>query len=247
MTKAVEDAASEHAAATANDTARRTEVMEAHAKAKATLRDLWNVQQQRQATAARHQELQEPLADAKAALADATAAVTSYTVLRDAYSPKGIPAMILAGVIEELNAGANTVLATLGDDGLGVDVRTVRDTARGPSRDEVTVYALTVDGPRAYKSLSGSEKYRLALALRIALCQCVSARTGTPIQTVIQDEGWGAMDEDTKRAALDVLKRLAEEFTVLTVSHIEDVASAFPVMLSVSNATGTSRVTTTAA
>lgn len=243
LTRAAQDAHAARDSENSHAAQERSTCQESLTQARTRLRELWAEQNNRATTTAKRAALQAPLTQAQDDVAAHTHTVAVHQLLKEAFSPKGIPAMILAGVVEELNDDANAILAELGTDGLGVDVRTVKDTGTG-ARDEVTVYALTADGTRNYRSLSGSEKARIALAIRCAMIQCVARRTGTPIETIIQDEGFGQMDDETRRATLAVLEKLAERFTVLVVSHIEDVSAAFPTTIQVSMATGTSRVTT---
>lgn len=210
--------------------------------ARETERRVWQEQDRRTRVAVEREALIEPTEEARQAVEDAEKDLRHYLTLRDAFRPSGIPAMVLAGVVEELNDEANDVLGALSPT-LSVNVATQREKARGGPEDKVTVYVVTVDGQVDYSTLSGSEKFRIALALRIALSRCVARRTGTPIETIILDEGWGTLDEEFKRAVTDVLIRLSADFTVFTVSHIDDVKDAFPVVISVSKDTGTSRAT----
>lgn len=155
--------------------------------------------------------------------------------------------MVLAGVVDELNTEANTVMSATGDDGLGVRVSTTRTTAKGTTSEQVMVYATTTAGYVDYATLSGSEKFRVSLAVRLGLARCVARRTGTPVRTIVIDEGWGALDEPTRRGVATVLGRLAGQFGVLTVSHVDDVKDSFPHLVKVDAATGTSRAQVVAA
>lgn len=212
--------------------------------ARETERQAWAEQDRRVRVAAEKAALTEPLDNARQAVSDTERDLLHYGTLWEAFRPTGIPAMVLAGVVEELNYEANEVLASLSPS-LSVNVATQREKAKGGSEEKVTVYVVTADGQVDYSTLSGSEKFRIALSLRIALSRCVARRTGTPIETIILDEGWGTLDEEFKRAVTDVLIRLSEDFSVFTVSHIDDVKDAFPVVISVDKDSGTSRVSVT--
>jgi exonuclease SbcC len=101
-----------------------------------------------------------------------------------------------------------------------------------------------LDGPRDYATFSGSEKFRLSLALRIALAQCVARRTGTPIETVVVDEGFGNLDAASQTSATMTLEKLSHQgWDVFAVTHIPAIQETFPVTMEVSKRTGTSRVT----
>lgn len=212
-------------------------------RAREEARRVWQEQQRRQKVQAERDALTEPLEKARKALEETSKDLQTFGVLHESFKPSGIPAMILAGVVEELNEEANDILGGLGDDGLGVTVSTHREKARGGVEEKVMIYAVTADGHADYSTLSGSEKFRIALALRLGLARCIARRTGSPIETIVMDEGWGALDEETQRAVQDVLTRLSTEFAVFTVSHIENVRDAFPNLIEVDMSTGTSKAT----
>lgn len=222
---------------------RREEIEASMHQAREESRRLWQ-EKQRRATVAEELEKLRPRAEKLSKDVEALEVqVSDHDLLVEAFRPSGIPSMILAGVVEELNEDANEVLGYLGDDGLGVRITTQREKAGGGVDEKVMIYVVTADGEADYKTLSGSEKFRVALAVRVGLAQCIARRTGTPVETIVMDEGWGALDDETKIAVQDVLTRLSQNFNVYTVSHIDDVRSAFPTVIEVSADTGTSRCT----
>lgn len=184
-------------------------------------------------------------ADLESQRRDASKESRLYSALWDAFSPSGIPSMILAGVVGELNDDINAELDTLSGGELTIDIRTQRETKAKRVREEVLVYVGCPDGVRSYESLSNGQRFRVDLAVRIGLSRTIARRTGVPIRTLIVDEGWGALDEEGRMAAVETLTRLGQEFNVLTVSHVEDVRAAFSTLIEVENNGGTSEVTVT--
>jgi len=211
------------------------------ARAKATALD---TEIGRRAEIARRQaEQAERIAAAKNALARAQEDAAVYTDLVAAYSPGGIPSMILASVIDDLNAAINVTLAELSAGELEVRLSTSRETAGGSQESKVTVYVDTPTGPRAYEALSGGQRFRVDLAIRMGLASIIAGGTGTPIETFILDEGWGSLDEAGIRSTLEVLGRLSEQVNVLTVSHVDSVREAFPARIEVTTNEGTAQAT----
>lgn len=182
------------------------------------------------------------LAVAKETLATDQQRLADIMLVREGFRPAGIPAMILAGVVDELNAEANLVMADTGDDGLTVQVSTKMVKAKGDTSEKVMVYAVTATGRlRSYQSLSGSEQFRVALAVRLGLARCIARRTGTPVKLIVLDEGWGNLDEPSRRGVAAVLERLAASgFRVITISHVDDVKDSFTHLVQVDASTGTS-------
>lgn len=201
---------------------------------------VWAEQQRRERIAKEIADLDAPQQEFEGKVAALEKDVLTYQTLRDAFRPAGIPAMILAGVVEELNDDANDILMDLGGQ-FGVNVTTQREKATGGVDEKVMIYVTTPEGEIDYTTLSGSERFRCALALRIALARCIARRTGTPIETIIMDEGWGALDDEYRKAVQDVLTELSTDFSVYTVSHIDEIKAAFPTVIEVNKDTGTSR------
>ena len=163
-----------------------------------------------------------------------------HATLHKAYSPGGIPAMILAGVIEQLNESVNAALTPLSRGELSVILRTSRETSTGTAENKVSVFVETPTGTRAYETLSGGQKFRVDLAIRSGLAATIARGTGTPIKTFILDEGWGTLDEKGIQSTIDTLFRLSEETNVSTVSHVDAVRDAFPARVEVSMSGGSS-------
>ena len=235
-------AAAEAAAGdTAALSARRDELKAVRDAARARERAAWSEQDARARRVETVEALAEPIAVAEKELARVEGVRSGFSTLVSAFRPSGIPAMILAGVVQEINDEANVILDGIGG-GLLVEVSTRREKAKGGAEEKVMVYVVTDDGPVDYSTLSGSEQLRVALAIRVALCRCIARRTGTPIETIVLDEGWGALDEHYKRTLTAMLTDLSRDFAILTVSHVEDVKESFPTVIEVSKDSGTSRV-----
>lgn len=152
--------------------------------------------------------------------------------LRTAYSPAGIPAM---GIMASMNEAVNASLERLSKGQLTVSIRTTRETAKGAAQNQVTVYVETPEaGLLPYESLSGGQKLRVDVAIRIGLAEVIARGTGTPIETFLLDEGWGTLDESGITNMAETLFGLSEEVNLPSVSHIGAVQDAFPSRVEVS-------------
>lgn len=233
-------AAQERLAAAKNANGDRQALRARRDALRARQKRVWAEQAHRKRVAQELDDLKAPLAAMEKEHAAVTYDAVHYLALRDAFRPAGIPSMILSGVVEELNDDANDILMDLGGQ-FGVNVTTQKESAKGGVDEKVMVYVTTAEGEIDYSTLSGSEKFRCALAIRIALARCIARRTGTPIETIVMDEGWGALDEEYRQAVLEVLTELSADFAVYTVSHIEEIKASFPTVIEVDKAEGTSR------
>lgn len=177
------------------------------------------------------------------ALADARANEESYGVLRKAFAPTGIPAMIMAGALQELEDDANHYLDKFSKGTLSLNIETQKETQKGKINEEILVTINAPDGTRDYASFSGGQKFRIDLSIRIAMCKVSARRNGTAaVETLFVDEGFGALDETGKLSTLGALTELSEEMAVIAVSHIDSVKDGFPNLMEVSLETGTTTV-----
>jgi DNA repair exonuclease SbcCD ATPase subunit len=76
--------------------------------------------------------------------------------------------------------------------------------------------------------LSGSQKFRVAVALALGIGQYAS-RQHRPIESVIIDEGFGCLDSQGRQVMIQELQNLRGQMRcILLVSHQEEFAEAFP-------------------
>lgn len=151
-------------------------------------------------------------------------------LLVSAFSPSGIPMTILSATTEEVAHDANDLL-----DDMGSPLQVSID-ASGSGVD------LVVDGSE-WSSLSGQERFFVALSLRLSLGRAVARRVGSGIGTMLLDEGWGSLDEDHAQRAVDALSALTDRVSILTVTHVESVGEQAPMRIEVDATSGTSRAT----
>ncbi len=83
-------------------------------------------------------------------------------------------------------------------------------------------------GPINVKFLSGSQKFRVAVALALGIGHYVSHRH-QPIESVIIDEGFGSLDREGRQVMIQELQNLRGCLKcIVLVSHQEEFAEAFP-------------------
>jgi DNA repair protein SbcC/Rad50 len=85
--------------------------------------------------------------------------------------------------------------------------------------------------PIAVAFLSGSQRFRVAVSVALAVGRFASGRA-RPLESVIIDEGFGSLDKDGLQAMAEELKRLQQLSSlrrVILVSHQEEFTNQFPV------------------
>ncbi|MFW5968723.1 MAG: SbcC/MukB-like Walker B domain-containing protein, partial [Persicimonas sp.] len=100
-------------------------------------------------------------------------------------------------------------------------LQTKHDEASGlPTLDFEIVDNYHAGKPRDLSTLSGGETFLVSLALALALAD--QQEIQMPIETLFLDEGFGTLDKDSLRKAVDILKDLHTRAgrTVGVISHV---------------------------
>lgn len=97
---------------------------------------------------------------------------------------------------------------------------------------------LEMDGQqRSVHSLSGGESFLVSLGLALGLASLTSSRL--PIESLFIDEGFGSLDSETLRVALNALNHLeAQGRKVGVISHVGEMVDAIPVQVRVVRGSG---------
>ena len=138
----------------------------------------------------------------------------------------GFERWLLDEALLVLVEGATEVLHTLsgGQYSFALDPKT---------RNFTVVDHRNADQPRSARTLSGGETFLASLALALALADQITllaARGGARLESIILDEGFGALDP----ATLDVVASAIEELgaqgrMVGLISHVAELAERVPV------------------
>jgi DNA repair exonuclease SbcCD ATPase subunit len=76
--------------------------------------------------------------------------------------------------------------------------------------------------------LSGSQRFRVAVALSLAIGQ-YATQSRRPVRSVIIDEGFGCLDAENRQTMIQELHNLRQHLDrIILVTHQDDIAQAFP-------------------
>jgi DNA repair protein SbcC/Rad50 len=153
-----------------------------------------------------------------------------------AFGKNGIPALIIENILPQLEAMTNHVLARLSGGQLHVQFVTQR-WSRKSTKSTETLDILIADskGTRPYETYSGGEAFRINFAIRLALARLLAQRSGTALQMLIVDEGFGTQDSEGCDRLITAINAIAEDFScILTVTHMPAFRDAFQSRLEVS-------------
>lgn len=121
-------------------------------------------------------------------------------------------------VLDRLSGGQLFLKLVGGDEGTGVD----------KALDLEATNRIAGTAPINVSFLSGSQKFRVAVSLALAIGQ-YAGRQQRPIESVIIDEGFGCLDRQGRQIMIQELQNLRGHLhCILLVSHQEEFADAFP-------------------
>ncbi|MGK7904213.1 MAG: exonuclease subunit SbcC [Hormoscilla sp.] len=152
--------------------------------------------------------------------------------LAHAFSKKGIQALMIENVLPELEAETNSILLRLcgGDNQLHVQFLTQKAGRSGKNKLIDTLDILIADsrGTRPYETYSGGEAFRVNFAIRLALARLLAQRSGTSLQMLIVDEGFGTQDREGCDRLVAAINAIAPDMScILTITHIPYLKEAF--------------------
>jgi exonuclease SbcC len=129
---------------------------------------------------------------------------------------------LLTDATTGVEAYANDTLARIS--GCTLEIALRREDARDGSSLDIFVHdRSSAQEPLEVAFISGSQKFRVAVALAAGLGQYLGG--GTSIRSLIIDEGFGSLDADGRQRMIHELRILAEHLDrVIVVSHQEDFA-----------------------
>jgi exonuclease SbcC len=95
---------------------------------------------------------------------------------------------------------------------------------------ELEVYDSRHNAYRSVTTLSGGEKFLVALSLAIGLSTVVQAQGhGMQLEAMFVDEGFGSLDRESVNDALEVLQGISRSAGIVgIISHVDQLAETIP-------------------
>jgi exonuclease SbcC len=157
-----------------------------------------------------------------------------YQELAQAFGKNGIQAFMIENILPQLEAETNYILARLTGNQFHVRFITQK-TGKGQSKkkeqkliDTLEILISDVQGTRAYETYSGGEAFRINFSIRLAIAKLLAQRSGTALQMLIIDEGFGTQDADGCERLVAAINAIASDFAcILTVTHMPQFKEAF--------------------
>ncbi len=162
-----------------------------------------------------------------------------YQELTQAFGKNGIQALTIENILPQLEAEANQILARLTGNQFHVQFLTQK-ASKGTSKkktkliDTLDIVIADAGGTRPYETYSGGEAFRINFSVRLALAKLLAQRSGTSLQMLIVDEGFGTQDAEGCNRLVGAINAIASDFAcILTVTHMPQFKEAFQTRIEV--------------
>ncbi len=166
-------------------------------------------------------------------VADERAAETAARIaakLHEKLGPEGLLRDLVRSAEKQIVKFANETVANLSEGDLAIELDDAED---GPDKAFTLKVRRTDSEPIGVQYLSGSQKFRVAVAVALAIGRFATSGTQSkPLECVIIDEGFGSLDKDGLRCMAEELTRLKDKAAlkrIVLVSHQEEFVKSFPV------------------
>jgi exonuclease SbcC len=168
-----------------------------------------------------------------------------YQELAQAFGKNGIQALMIENALPQLEAETNQILSRLSANQLHIQFVTQRSNRRDQARqakasktrhplqhskliETLDILIADAHGTRPYETYSGGEAFRVNFAIRLALARLLAHRSGTALQMLIVDEGFGTQDAEGCDRLIAAINAIAPDFAcILTVTHVPHFKEAF--------------------
>ncbi len=153
-----------------------------------------------------------------------------FEELAEACGKKGVQAMLIESAIPQVEDEANLLLARMTNNQMHITFDTQRTTkTTGEIQETLDINIADALGTRAYDSFSGGEAMRINFAIRVALSRLLAHRAGTRLQTLVIDEGFGALDTEGRERFVEAISSIEHDFKlILVITHMEELKDRFP-------------------
>jgi exonuclease SbcC len=180
----------------------------------------------------------------KKSIAKKLANVATFEKLGRMFGKNGIQAVLLDTIIEDLEKTSNVILSSICNEPAAIVLETQRVGSDGVSTIETLDLKVQKDGHlQNFKSLSGGEKFRISLALRIGLSDMSSRYGGSSLEFLLLDEVNSPLDRyGVETLFVNVIKALEDKYKILVITHDESLKEKFDNVIDVTKVSGESTI-----
>ena len=150
-----------------------------------------------------------------------------YDKLKEYFGRDGIQAVIIENVIEELENYSNETLSKICSEPTSISIDTQKQNDNGSWSETFDINVKEGGRVGDLDTLSGGGKFRVSLALRLALSSILSKRMGGTVKILLLDEVATSLDKKGLETFMNVIKQLSTEMKILVITHDERLKEKF--------------------
>jgi len=159
-------------------------------------------------------------------LKDFESEYSTYSNVLLAFSPSGIPNLIIQNVLDDLQIEANNMLNQIKPGlQLGFIVEKTKDD--GTQNDTLDIKYYINGKEREFNQLSGAMKVSSTFSLKLGLSSLLQKMMGTDIKFLLLDEIDESLDKAGVDAFADIVKFFQKDFTILVITHNDYLKNKF--------------------
>lgn len=167
-----------------------------------------------------------------------------YKSLAQAFGRNGIQALMIENLLPQLEAQTNQILSKLSNHQLHIQFVTQRTGRNKQMIDTFDILIADARGTRPYETYSGGEAFRVNFAIRLAIARLLTLQSGTALQMLIIDEGFGTQDKAGCDRLIAAIEAIAPDFAcILTITHMPHFREAFQTRIDVAKDESGSHIT----
>jgi exonuclease SbcC len=150
-----------------------------------------------------------------------------YDKLRGSFGKDGIQSVIIENVIDELENYTNDTLAKICNEPTTIAIKTQRQSDNGSWQETFDIEVNSGGRTDDLDTFSGGERFRVSLALRLALSKVLSKRMGGSVNFLLLDEVTSSLDDKGMELFMDIVRQLGNEMKVLVITHDNNIKDQF--------------------
>ena len=159
-------------------------------------------------------------------------------LLKEAFSPRGIKAVVIDYLVPQLEERINGVLSQMSDFRIRLDTQKATVDEEGMKEGLFITVINDHQEELPFASYSGGEKVKITIAISEALASLMNQ-----IGFRIMDENIVSLDKESTEAFVVVLEKLQKKFPQLfVISHLQEVKDIFEKKITVVKVNGTSKI-----
>jgi exonuclease SbcC len=183
-------------------------------------------------------EVSEALVEANKGALQVKEDIECLELLKEAFSPRGVKAVVIDYLVPQLEERINGVLSQMSDFRIRLDTQKATVDEEGVKEGLFITVINDHQEELPFASYSGGEKVKITIAISEALASLMNQ-----IGFRIMDENIVSLDKESTESFVVVLEKLQQKFPQLfVISHLQEVKDIFEKKITVVKVNGTSKI-----